>query len=115
MRKKHEGSPGNAGGKVIPDEVTIEAKKISRSTNLAWGISTGEFYPSELRRAPKEKLIWLAKSLVVLETHSKDRTLHDIRMPRWLAEEKFPDEHHSGSGSIEDRDDKVVPFTRGRR
>ena len=95
MRKKYEGTGGNVSPFVIEEEVTLEGRKILRSTEKAWGVDTGavELYGPYKGRPV---IAWIPKSEVVLETHSKSLTLHDIRMPLWMAKEKFPDEFPSG-------------------
>lgn len=45
-----------------------------------------------LIESPLAVLTWLSKSNSILHTHAKNKALHDVEIPTWLAKDKGLDE-----------------------
>lgn len=87
MRKKHEPRDrreSNVSPKFEQGEETVILPDciIIRETERAFLVRPESW---------EGKGLWFPKSKVVLHTHAKDKRLHDVEMPQWLAKEKDVD------------------------
>lgn len=90
MRKKFEVIQG--GGNV-PAEVTSKFEK-GTETIIATSCRIINETPKAYLICPlkwmsdHKSAVWVPKSQVIVHTQKADKSLHDIEMPTWLAEEK---------------------------